>query len=358
MMMGVNVAASNPRKNSDGSPRQKTKREFEKTWSADMTDEDVRTKMSELRHKVFSEHRYLDLEEELFLGQLMKDARDAGEPTRLQLRRSRGAAEMMAYANSKLVIKWARKFWQQHPNGTTLDDCIAAGNMGVSRALTDYDPSMGYKFSTYASRWIMHFLERLSYKIAKPATVPVSKLYGTHNVDKAVDAIKASGKQVTSEVMADLLKQNRLEMIDYIKTKQFNKCCKSMDDPFLGSDGDTTSLTDLLNPRIVESSTIGSWSSESLDDKVKRTDCRQALLDAIDSLPDVQKTMINELFVKPQPMGKNGELKRTQADVRRQLGITKGEGDKQYARAVKALREKLAAAGYHGMRDFYADPVY
>ena len=120
-------------------------------------------------------------------------------------------------------------------------------------------------------------------------------------------------------------------MIDYIKTKQFNKSCKSMDDPFTGCDGETTNLTDLLNPRIVESSTIGSWSMGTLDSEIKKLDCRRALQEAIDSLPDVQRTMINELFVKPQPMGKNGELKRTQAEVRRTMGITKGEGDKQYA---------------------------
>lgn len=358
MMMGVNVAASNPLKNSDGSPRQKTKREFRKTWSADMSDADVKSKLSDLKYKVFREGKYLDLEEELFLGQLMKDARVAAEPTASQSKRAKTAKELLAWANHKLVIKWANKFYKQHPNGTTPEDCRAAGNMGISRALTDYDPAMGYKFSTYASRWIMHFLERLSYKISKPATVPSSKIYGVHNVEKALDALRAENKPVTREIMDRLLADNRLEMIDYIKTKQFNKSCKSMDDPFTGCDGETTNLTDLLNPRIVESSTIGSWSMGTLDSEIKKLDCRRALQEAIDSLPDVQRTMINELFVKPQPMGKNGELKRTQAEVRRTMGITKGEGDKQYARAVAALREKLESAGYHGVADFYDDPIY
>lgn len=357
MMMGVNVAASNPMKNSDGSPRGKVKRAFEKTWSADMTDDDVKFKLSELRYKVFTEGKYLDLEEELFLGQLMKDARTASEPAETQRKRSSGASEILAYANHKLVIKWAKKFFEQHPNGTTLEDCIGAGNLGISRALTDYDPDMGYKFSTYASRWIMHFLERLSYKIAKPATIPSSKLYGALNVEKAIYNLKANNEEVTGDIIDALLAENNMDRVDYARTQQLSKSCKSMDDPF-SDDGEAANLADLLNPRIIENSTIGSWSSETIDDKVKKNDYKQALADAINSLPDVQKAMINELFIAPQPMGRKGELKRTQADVRRKLGISKNEGDRQYANAVKTLRERLSAAGYNGLHDFHEDPVY
>jgi RNA polymerase primary sigma factor len=44
--------------------------------------------------------------------------------------------------------------------GVELDDLIQEGQMGLLRACELFDPSRGFKFSTYASYWVKHYMRR------------------------------------------------------------------------------------------------------------------------------------------------------------------------------------------------------
>lgn len=52
--------------------------------------------------------------------------------------------------NLPLVLFLARKFVIQF-KGINLDDLIGSGNLALVKAAKEYNPSLGYKFSTYAS---------------------------------------------------------------------------------------------------------------------------------------------------------------------------------------------------------------
>ena len=66
------------------------------------------------------------------------------------------AFDKMFVSNLRLVVNVAKKY---HYN-TDLFDAITEGNIGLMKAIDMYNPSLGYCFSTYATWWIRHKINR------------------------------------------------------------------------------------------------------------------------------------------------------------------------------------------------------
>lgn len=70
----------------------------------------------------------------------------------------RRAFDLLVCANLKLVVNVAKRYL--HRGGLNFDELVQEGNMGLMRAAEKFDPSRGFRFSTYAVPWIKQKIQR------------------------------------------------------------------------------------------------------------------------------------------------------------------------------------------------------
>jgi RNA polymerase primary sigma factor len=96
----------------------------------------------------------------------------AAEEKRLAEAIARGdalARDHMVRANLRLVVNIARGYANR---GLPLPDLIEEGNLGLLRAVEGFDPTMGTRFSTYASYWIKQSIKRALINNGKTIRIP------------------------------------------------------------------------------------------------------------------------------------------------------------------------------------------
>jgi RNA polymerase primary sigma factor len=84
--------------------------------------------------------------------------------------RAQESRQILIRSNLRLVVSVAKRYLGR---GSSFLDLIQEGNLGLLRAVSKFDPSRGYKFSTYATWWIRQSISRSIADQARTIRIPV-----------------------------------------------------------------------------------------------------------------------------------------------------------------------------------------